>query len=195
MIASEITDGFGPYLQAGERFVWTGRPVQGVRFGARDFFLIPFSLLWGGFAIVWESIAFVGAITASASAQGAGVGVAIFPLFGIPFVLAGLYLIVGRFFADAWVRSRITYALTDRRALVLRRMFGDRLSAVSLTHCPGLSLNLRGARGDVDFEPSRTRFFRGGNAWMPSLDGATRFIGIEDAADVFRMAQSASGRD
>jgi hypothetical protein len=31
--------------------VWTGSPKQGIMFKANDIFMIPFSLMWGGFAI------------------------------------------------------------------------------------------------------------------------------------------------
>ena len=41
-------------------------------------------------------------------------------LFGIPFVFIGLYALVGRFFHDAWRRSRTVYGLTDGRILIAR---------------------------------------------------------------------------
>lgn len=41
-------------LEAGERLIWSGQPLQGLRFRSSDVFVIPFSLMWGGCAFFWE---------------------------------------------------------------------------------------------------------------------------------------------
>src|ERR1700704_3187139 len=90
---------FADRLLRDERIVWSGRPAQGLLLTGRDVFLIPFSLLWGGFAIFWETMA----VTQQKEAG-------FFSLWGIPFVVVGLYLIVGRFLFDAWIRRGMSYA-------------------------------------------------------------------------------------
>src|ERR1043165_109328 len=84
-----------PYLQPGEQLLWTGRPKGGVLFRKSDIFVIPFSILWGGFAIFWEIMAASGPF--------------FFWLWGIPFVIVGLYLMIGRFFYDAKKREATVY--------------------------------------------------------------------------------------
>jgi hypothetical protein len=54
MDALQTTQLFQPYLLTGKRVVWTGPPKQGVALSGRDTFLIPFSFMWGGLAIVWN---------------------------------------------------------------------------------------------------------------------------------------------
>src|SRR5207244_7249306 len=92
-----------PQLDSGERLLWSGQPRGGIRLRGQDALLIPLSLLWGGFAIFWEFMA----LTAATKAPGP-VAV-VFPVFGLPFVVIGLYLIFGRFIVDAKVRARTSY--------------------------------------------------------------------------------------
>jgi hypothetical protein len=46
-------DVFSSELLSDEAIEWTGRPNPAVVFHREDLYMIPFSLLWGGFAIFW----------------------------------------------------------------------------------------------------------------------------------------------
>ena len=84
----EVEQKLRPELSSGEHLLWSGVPSQGLRFRPADVFMVPFSLMWGGFAIFWEY--------SVVSSKGAPV---FFTLWGIPFVLVGLNMIFGRFFS------------------------------------------------------------------------------------------------
>jgi len=176
MATGDLDSALRGYLQTGERLKWTGAPAQGFRTSPQDLFMIPFSLLWGGFAIYWESSVL------SSGAPG------FFDLWGIPFVAVGLYMIFGRFIVDAWVRSRTIYGVTDRRALLLRRAFGETLNAVPLDQNVRLRAEANGV-GSIEFGQPTSMFSGNRNSgfWTPALAPGVRFIGIDNVRDVYRL--------
>jgi hypothetical protein len=118
---------FSSELMPGETIQWTGRPNPAVIFHREDWMMIPFSLLWGGFAIFW----FLGASgiwdiwTTRPSHAFHFFGL----IWGTPFVLVGQYLIWGRFVHNRWKKQRTYYALTNRRALIVEGGLGSRKSS------------------------------------------------------------------
>ncbi len=172
---------FAERLLKGEKIVWYGPPAQGWLLTGRDWLLIPFSLLWGGFAVFWEST--VLATNAPFFMK----------MWGVPFVLIGLYLVAGRFLLDAWIRRRMCYAVTDKRVLILRSGPFAKFSALSLDRLPDANLS-EGAdgRGTIRFGTSTPDWAgRGWSSWTPALDPTPQLIGIEDARKVFDHIQRA----
>ncbi len=130
-------------LEPYEKILWVGFPQQGIVFTSQDTFMIPFSILWGGFAIFWEVSVF-----RSHRAP------AFFVLWGVPFVLVGLYLIFGRFFADARTRARTIYALTDQRVVILGGFWRPSLRSLELAGLSEINLTERqDGRGSITFGP------------------------------------------
>src|SRR5579863_4071401 len=105
-----------PELSASERIQWAGSPNPGVIFHSDDWFIIPFSFLWGGFAIFWEA-SDLGIWETHAKSHPISWFMA---FWGFPFVVIGQYMIWSRFFWDAWLKRRTYYAVTNRRVLILQ---------------------------------------------------------------------------
>jgi len=127
-------------LDPGERLLWSGSPRHGLVIRGSDAAMIPFSLLWGGFAFFWKP----SVLRSNAPA--------FFALWGVPFMIAGLYVIVGRFFVDAAVRARTFYGVTDRRAIIVSGIMSKTTKSLSLRTMAELSVSERaGGTGTVYF--------------------------------------------
>jgi hypothetical protein len=142
------------FLDPGERLLWSGQPKQGVRFQSTDILMIPFSLMWGGFAIFWQaSVLGLTGFSHRTPHPGNNAGTPLFMvIWGIPFVAVGLYIIFGRFFYDAAVRKRTWYGITDRRLIVLKSLFTSKVTSFDFGTLTNLNLVERADHsGDVLF--------------------------------------------
>jgi hypothetical protein len=145
-----------PYLTADETLHWAGMPNPNVIFHSDDWTVIPFSLLWAGFIFFWEFDAWKQRTT-------------FMILWGIPFLLFGNYMVWGRFLADAWLKRRTYYAVTNRRVLVFQEAWSAKYCMMYLDHIPtiewegsttgtlwfGPKLPILGARGQKKRDMSR----------------------------------------
>ena len=178
------------YLDAGERLLWSGQPKQGVRLQASDVFLIPFSLMWGGFALFWEA-GVLGLFPLNQGRGPASQPPVFMALWGIPFVCVGLYMMVGRFFGDAAQRRRTWYAITDRRVIIYKKFFSSSITSLDYGQLNGVNLVERGDRsGDITF--GATGFMTGAAGWnqsrrAPAVPG---FYLLPDARPVYDQIRS-----
>jgi hypothetical protein len=179
-------------LEAGERLLWSGFPRQGLMLRSEDTFLIPFSLLWGGFAIFWEYSVLAGERDVPDQFN---LWDRFFVLWGIPFVLIGLHFMFGRFLTDAMRRARTIYAVTDRRAILLTNFFGHNARSISLAGLNEINLSKEpNGRGTITFGPAN--YVYGARGWpstirntAPAFDSIAR---AEDVLKIIRDAQAAS---
>lgn len=105
-IDPEIRNVFSDLLFSGEQVLWTGRPRTGWKFKKSDLPIVGFAIIWCGFLAFWYSMVYL---------MDAPV---LFLLFGIPFVLVGIYLLLGRFYIDARRRNHTFYIITDQRIMI-----------------------------------------------------------------------------
>lgn len=171
-------------LGPGERVLWSGQPRQGVYLRGADIMLIPFSILWGGFAIFWE----YSVITAPNAPL-------FMSFFGIPFVVIGLYLIFGRFFVEAKQRASTHYAVTSQRIIIVSGLFSRGVKSLNLRTLSDLSLSEGGSNYGSIFFGGGSPFsfmFRGFSGWpgMSSQLGP-HFDQIQGARGVYETIRNA----
>jgi hypothetical protein len=171
-------------LDRGERQLWSGTPRQGIVFRGSDAFMIPFSVLWAGFAVFWEASVLLGDAPL------------FFALFGVPFVLVGLYITIGRFLIDARRRRNTTYGVTSERILIQSGSSGSSLKSLSLATLSDVTLHERAdGTGTISFGPSHPfAAIYAGMSW-PGVSQPTSFQMIPDARrvyDIIREAQRAT---
>lgn len=177
--AREIIQG---ELEAGEQLLWAGRPLQGIRLRRSDLFMIPFSLLWGGFAFFWEWTVM----------QENGPLVA--QLFGLPFVLVGLYMIAGRFFLEAKQREKTFYGISNERLIIASGLCRKRVTSLNLATLSNISLTEESnGSGTITFGPSSLV-----GPWFGRMPwpGAESFLGpsfdlLEDAKAIYQRIRDA----
>jgi hypothetical protein len=140
-----VADAVQTELLPHEVVLWSGVPGQGIRLRKSDALMIPFSMLWGGFALFWEGMVLHTN------------GPLLFKLWGIPFVLVGLYITIGRFFVDERKRARTVYAVTDQRVLIITRLFGRQVVTLLRSRLPEINVSEHGdGSGTLTFGPETT---------------------------------------
>ena len=175
------------YLLPGERIVWEGNPAAALIFRPIEAFLIPFSLLWAGFAVFWNvSVWTMNGATADLP----------FKLFGLPFLLTGLYITAGRFWLDRRLRQNLYYFVTNRRILILKGASRSTLKSVDIERLPALELNERAdGSGTIRFGPPVNWFGSNNLAiWQPTFDPTPQFIRIPNVRSVYALIQNQAAR-
>ena len=172
---------FAGRLLSGERVLWSGRPGLGIRVRHGDIIMIPFSLAWAGFVIFWLYRAFQ---------EGQPF---FFRFWGIPFLLIGAYLVMGRFPADARRRGRTYYCVTDQRVIVLVQP--DSCTTFNLRTLPGLTLTERpDGTGDVVLANTDGRYVATGG-WVPRGSVAPTMLEfLESPRNVYDIISRAQQR-
>jgi hypothetical protein len=167
--ARDIPQLFKADLQKDEKIIWSGRP-EPQWFTTEDFLLVPFSLVWGGFAYLWE------ASVLQIYFKHPNGGALFMVFWGIPFVLIGSNFIFGRFFYRRWLQNNIFYAVTNQRVLILSTTRNRSLQTLFVDRLPELNktANKKGV-GTIAFggNPLLARYAGLGTGLSTSLGGGT----------------------
>ena len=162
-------------LQSDEKLLWTGKPQGGIKFRSIDFFLIPFSIVWCSFAIFWVILASKASI--------------FFAMFGIPFVLVGLFLVFGRFIVDIKLRENTFYALTNNRIIINSGIFTKTTKSITLNTITTFELEEKSdGSGSILFEQTNPQFVRRKKVNLFSaIQSDNSLVFIENVRKVYQM--------
>ena len=130
-------------LAPGETVVWQQSPARGAQAGARAFSWI-FGLFWLGFSLFW----FAGALGA---AQLGGFGL-VFPLFGLPFIGVGIWLVFVLPRRQRRQFASTVYAVTDQRLIIFSSQPSRTVRSLPLGCVRSVSKRIRrNGTGDLYF--------------------------------------------
>ncbi len=187
--------GWDDILDDGEEIAWQGRPDKAIIWADMLSFESLFGIFFGGFALFWiaGASAMIGGQASFGGNSGIGAVFTFFPLFGLPFLAIGLYMVVGRIFWDAHRRGRTWYTLTDRAAYIARDTMGKRSLkryAIAEMQPPNLQ---DGQPGTVIFAEEISTYrtsSRNGPGRTKTRVTPIGFRRIDDARAVYRMIVS-----
>lgn len=109
-----------------------------------------------------------------------------FKLWGVPFVLIGLYMTVGRFFLDAKKRANTIYAITPDRIIIKSGIFTKEIKSLNIRTLSDITFNEKSDNsgtitlGASDFKNSMMQ----GMDW-PGVKQPPRLEFIEDVKSVY----------
>lgn len=185
LLSSEEVDGIEIFnfienmLKDNEVVLWQAQPNLHKNLTKSDIFLIPFSIFWFGFCILWTILAFS--------------SFPVFALFGIPFLLIGVYLTFGRFYFKKYNKKHTYYALTNKRLLIIHKIRGERIFESTFNTLNGINYDAdKHGCGTIHFGENRNYPFNnistnnGMDFFNKNLYNYA-FYDIDDAKNVYQL--------
>ena len=154
-----------------EKILWSGRPKQGFFLTGGDILVSLFGLIFLG----------VGSLMEYSAIQSFDIFLMIFSL---PFLLFGLYMVLGSIIYKNYQKKRTYYAVTNQRVLVLINSFSKKVESKLISQIPVLNKTVKkNGSGTIQFD--NTGYMgTGRNSYRIE---ALSFDNIMDVDTVYRM--------
>lgn len=177
----EVEQMLNAQLDPGEGLLWSGAPNP-VRMAASALPATVVGIPFTGFAAFWIYTAFT---MTSKAGSSPGFPWVLFPLFGAPFLLIGLGMLAAPLLAFV-AAGRTLYAVTNRRAMIVSRLFSTSVRSYVHAEIHDLQrIERAGGEGDVFFA-HRDLVTRSGGVVRKRIG----FLGIPDARSVEQLIRS-----
>ena len=155
-----------------KEILWSGMPKQGIIATSRDLYMVPFSILWCGFAVFW---------TISATSHGAPI---FFTIWGSMFICFGIYIVFGRFLHDSIRRSHIIYSVTSCEIIINN---GNEI-VIPLGQWSCINMKkFKDGTGTIKFGESKKSFGSNIGFLIPSFSDVPQFYRISDPQKVLDL--------
>jgi len=165
-------------LDPGERLIWSGQPEPRAYAWKKGWLSFLFGIPFFAFAVFWTTMA--------SSFGGEGVA-GFFWLWGIPFLLVGLAMLLSPFWYYARA-GRTSYVLTNRRAVIATSGPFPVRTSVPLEHVSFIEVESRADKSGNLLFREVMRMAGYGHNMGPTKDG---FIAIRDVENVERLFRDA----
>ena len=150
-----------PYITQDEYILWKGKPEKGHLITGGDMIMMIFGIFWLSFCFFFEY-----SIIQSQSSL-------FFILWGIPFILVGLYLVFGRLIQKIYLRNKIFYVITNKKIMIKH---GNKIEMYDGSQLPPMEIHIhKNGNGTILF--SETVYTRRGRNYR------TYFM-LENLSDV-----------
>ncbi|MBT53981.1 MAG: aspartate carbamoyltransferase catalytic subunit [Mameliella sp.] len=166
---SQTPSGWDGILDPGETIRWQGRPDSGIHLRGRDYAVMAFGLLFGGFALVWMALVW--------SVGGS------FWMFGLLHFAVGVAIVLWPLLGRPYLRRHTWYTLTNQRAFIAANvpLRGKTLKSYPISKDSPLTLEA-GTLGSVFFAIERQQKSKSGYR-----DVRIGFEYIADAREIFGL--------
>lgn len=169
------------HMAADEYILWKGKPAITPLLSKSDIFMIPFSIFWCGFAIFWE----IGVLSSPTPT--------FFPIFGIPFVCVGLYLVFGRFIHTAYLRKNTRYVITNKKII---RLQGNRVDYLATSTMPPAHYTAnKDGSGTIFFSSGDTRYRHRYNFSFYAAGMGQGIFSLENIPNLVQVQQAIDSMD
>jgi hypothetical protein len=204
-------------LLEGEKILWTGRPETSVIFTFEDIVIVPLSIFVSYILIIpWALIPFLTGISVESNPAllipvGTRIQVGLdavlsgnlnkdlfMLLIGLLLILFSFFMIFGRFLWKAYRKTKTWYAVTDKRVLILTKVFGKRIRMKNIDKVLKMrvsvgkkgmgNINFEGTWGYISLFPEK---LSPPNTGLDIFgDSAPSFYDIKDAQKVYDLVES-----
>ena len=154
-----------------EKILWSGQPKQGFFLTGRDIFASLFGLIFLG----------LGSLMEYSAIQSFDIFLMIFSL---PFILFGLYMILGSIIYKNYQTKRTYYAVTNQRIIILTNSFNKKVESKVISQIPVLNKTVKtDGSGTIQFDNTG---YMGNGRYSYRIE-ALNFDNIKDVDTVYRM--------